>query len=370
MTNRERALAVLGYAPYDRLPIVHFGFWEETLAKWAAQGYITHAEAAGWADGNACDRSISAKLGFDFNWASTYAANTGLEPAFEERVVEERPDGIEVLRNADGATVLQKPGVRSIPAEVDHLLKDRASWAEHYLPRLQPSATRLDPEAIHALPAPAERAIPLGIACGSLFGKIRDWCGIVGLSYLLADDPPLVEAMIATVGDLCYDVTRRVLASGVAFDFAHFWEDVCFNGGPLVSPAFFARTVGPQYARITGLVRQHGITIVSLDCDGRIDKLVPIWLHHGVNTMFPIEVGTWQASIQPWRERYGRDLRGVGGMDKRVFAHDRAAIDAEVERLRPLVALGGYLPCPDHRIAPDAEWDNVRYYCDRMRAVF
>jgi uroporphyrinogen decarboxylase len=32
--------------------------------------------------------------------------------------------------------------------------------------------------------------------------------------------------------------------------------------------------------------------------------------------------------------------------------------------------LGGYLPCPDHRIAPDAEWNLVRYYCDRMRAVF
>jgi len=86
--------------------------------------------------------------------------------------------------------------------------------------------------------------------------------------------------------------------------------------------------------------------------------------------MFPIEVGTWQASIAPWRTRYGRELRGVGGMDKRVFARDKAAIDKEIERLRPLVNLGGYIPCPDHRIAPDAEWDHVRFYCDRMRAVF
>ena len=87
-------------------------------------------------------------------------------------------------------------------------------------------------------------------------------------------------------------------------------------------------------------------------------------------TMFPIEVGTWDASIAPWREKYGRTLRGVGGMNKTVFARDRAAVDAEIERLRPLVDLGGYIPCPDHRLAPDAEWDNVRYYCDRMHAVF
>lgn len=60
----------------------------------------------------------------------------------------------------------------------------------------------------------------------------------------------------------------------------------------------------------------------------------------------------------------------MGGMNKTVFARDRAAVDVEIERLKPLVALGGFIPCPDHRIAPDAVWDNVRYYCDRMRQVF
>ena len=48
----------------------------------------------------------------------------------------------------------------------------------------------------------------------------------------------------------------------------------------------------------------------------------------------------------------------------------RAAVDEEIERLKPLIELGGYIPCPDHRIAPDAEWDNVRYYCERMRKEF
>ena len=44
-------------------------------------------------------------------------------------------------------------------------------------------------------------------------------------------------------------------------------------------------------------------------------------------------------------------------------------IDAEIERLKPLVELGGYIPCPDHRIPLEAEWDLVRYYCDRLREV-
>ena len=132
----------------------------------------------------------------------------------------------------------------------------------------------------------------------------------------------------------------------------------------------FKEKVGPRYKRITDLLKRYGVDIVSLDCDGKLDQLVPIWLENGVNTMFPIEVGTWNASIKPWREEYGRELRGVGGMDKRVLAYDYAAIDAEIERLKSLVELGGYIPCPDHRIPPDARWENVQYYCDAMRKVF
>jgi len=86
--------------------------------------------------------------------------------------------------------------------------------------------------------------------------------------------------------------------------------------------------------------------------------------------MFPIEVGTWDANIAPWREQYGKKLKGVGGMNKNIFAKDFAAVDDEIERLKPLIELGGYIPCPDHRISPDAKWDNVRYYCDQIRKLF
>ena len=109
---------------------------------------------------------------------------------------------------------------------------------------------------------------------------------------------------------------------------------------------------------------------VSLDCDGKIDDLLPVWLENGVNIMFPIEVGTWQASIQPWREKYGREFRGVGGVNKYIFAGDYAGIDKEIERLRPLVAWVGTSRVPDHALPSDARWENVQYYCERMRKVF
>ena len=154
------------------------------------------------------------------------------------------------------------------------------------------------------------------------------------------------------------------------FDSAHYWEDICYKQGPLVNPKVFSALVGPHYKRMTDLFKAYGIDIVSLDCDGKIDLLLPIWLENGVNTMFPIEVGTWNASIAPLRAQSGRELRGGGGMDKRVFAKDRQAVEQEIERLKALVDLGGYIPCPDHRIAPDARFELVAYYCELFRRTF
>ena len=163
----------------------------------------------------------------------------------------------------------------------------------------------------------ATREIPLGLHCGSLYGNVRNMLGVEELSYMAADDEDLYREIIDTNADLSYKVVKKVLEAGVDFDYAHYWEDICFKNGPLVRPEVFAEVVGPHYKKTTELLNAHGIDIISLDCDGWIDKLIPIWLENGVNTMFPIEVGTWNASIAPWREQYGKTLRGVGGMDKR-----------------------------------------------------
>ena len=383
MNNRERANAILNYQDYDRMPVVHFGYWTELLAKWASEGHITPEQASGWGDGNLVDEQINGLLGFDFDWSTTFSPNSRFDPPIVKKVLEQLPDGNRKVLNEDGVIVLEKEGITSIPTEVDHLLKGRVEWAEHFLPLLGFGADRVDAALVkignkfvrydqggREYLQRGQWDAPYGFHVGSLYGAIRNWLGLVGSAYLQVDDPGLFQEIIDTVGELCYANTEYVLNRGAQFDFAHFWEDICFKSGPLINPRVFRDKVGPWYAKITTLLREHGITIVSLDCDGKIDDLVPIWLENGVNTMFPIEVGTWNASIKPWREKYGRELLGVGGMDKRVFARDYAGIDAEIERLKSLVALGGFIPCPDHRIAADAKWENVQYYCERMRSAF
>jgi len=234
---------------------------------------------------------------------------------------------------------------------------------------LQYSDNRINFNALETLKEDKNREVPSGLHCGSLFGMIRNILGIEGISYLYVDDEDLYTEIIDTVGDLSYKLAEKVLSTGTKFDFGHFWEDICIKNGPLVNPAVFREKVGPHYKKITDLLKKNGIDIISLDCDGMIDSLIPTWFENGVNTMFPIEVGTWDASIKLWREKYGKNLRGVGGMNKTVFANYFDAIDKEIERLKPLIELGGYIPCPDHRIAPDAKWENVQYYCEKMNSL-
>ena len=371
MNNRERTRAILHYEKYDRMPVVHFGYWGELLDKWLAEGHITEEERRGYGDGNAIDRQMNQRLGFDYCHCCQVGAANDLMPGFPYKVLEEYPDSSYIYQSGMGLIEKSRRGATSIPMTVGTLLTDRDAWEKEYKPRLTWSASRVNADWIRSVVEKQdEYDIPLGVHVGSYYGKVRDMLGVENLAYLYADDEELYAEIIATLGEISYQNVKMILELGLRPDFAHYWEDICFKNGPLVSPEVFAEYVGPWYKKTTDLLLSYGCDIVSLDCDGCIDKLVPVWLKNGVNTMFPIEVGTWNASIAPWREKYGKSLRGIGGMDKRVFALDYSAVDKELERLKPLIELGGYIPCPDHRLPPEAKWENVQYYCEQFRKMF
>lgn len=89
-----------------------------------------------------------------------------------------------------------------------------------------------------------------------------------------------------------------------------------------------------------------------------------------MNVMFPIEYGSWEYSFSSMRKKFGKDIRGVGNMNKTVLSINKAAVDREIERLKSLVDLGGFIPCPDHRIPLGSKWELIQYYTERMRKEF
>ena len=48
---------------------------------------------------------------------------------------------------------------------------------------------------------------------------------------------------------------------------------------------------------------------------------------------------------------------------------DKAAVDRELERIHELVSLGGFLPCPDHRLMPGTKFELVQYYAEEIKKI-
>lgn len=368
MTNRERTYNLLHYKSVDRLPAVHFGYWRELLTEWAEQGHISMDVALAWYDGSPEERILNEKLGWDFNWYTVVSPDNGLRPLFERKVLEKLPDGFLRVQNCEGLIERIREGAGSIPAEDDYQLKDRDSYEKLYKPKMQYSAERVSAGDFKDLCARNGDG-PVGLYVGSVFGSIRNMLSVVGMSYMLCDDYDLLAEIVGAYADMQYKCAEAALATGARFDFAHYWEDICFKNGPLLSPAVFEDLCAAHYKKRNDLCRKYGIDIISLDCDGVTEKLLPIWFESGVNVMFPIEVGTWGDQFAPARRKFGRGLLGVGGMDKTALRKDKAAVDAEICRMRRLAETGGFIPCPDHRLMPGTKWELVQYYTDEIRKI-
>jgi uroporphyrinogen decarboxylase len=183
------------------------------------------------------------------------------------------------------------------------------------------------------------------------------------------DDPDLLHEMVATIADCALRILEQVFDAGVVPDIVYFWEDICFNSGPMIDPACAREFLLPHYRRLTTFCRSHGVGLFALDSDGRIDHLLPVWLEGGLNVMYPVEVGTCGNDVLALRERFGRGVRMMGGFDKRLLARGPDEIAAEVARLAPLIHEGGYIPFCDHHVPPDVPLTHYQHYLDTLRAV-
>lgn len=370
MTNRERAMNILHYQPVDRMPAVHFGYWTELLQEWAEQGKISGDIANSLRDGNEADQELDKIIGWDFNWSNAVGANNGLLPSFEHKILEVLPDGFHRIQNSNGLIERVKPGISSIPSEDDYQLKDRNAFEALYKPKMQYSPDRVDLEFFKNFNETRRTDIPIGLHLGSVLGTIRDMTSVVGMSYLIYDeDEELFADIIDTFADMQYKCAEAILETGAKFDFAHFWEDICFKNGPLLNPDLFDELCAKHYKKRTDLCHKYGIDIISLDCDGVTEKLLPTWFNNGVNTMFPIEIGVWGDQFEAARNKFGKEMLGVGGMDKTALRKDKAAVDIEIERLKRLAALGGFIPCPDHRLMPGTKFELVQYYAEEIKKI-
>ncbi|MBI4531828.1 MAG: hypothetical protein HY709_09955 [Candidatus Latescibacteria bacterium] len=356
MTDRERWVRTMHFQGVDRIPDEEFGYWSDTFTTWHEQGLPREVTDNGIADRY-----------FGFSRRKHVPISLGIMPGFETQVIEETERHRIIIDGAGVMCMVKKDGTSSIPKYLKFPVESRDDW-KRFKERFDPHEPRRYPENWEELKRVwTTRDYPLGIGVGSLFGWLRDWMGFERIAIASLDDPDWIEEMMEDLTNFILTVIERAVKE-VEIDFASFWEDMCFNHGPIISPGQFRAWMTPRYKRITDFLKQHGVDVVYVDCDGNITELVAHWLAGGVNCMFPLEV---RGGSDPWpiRERYGENVLLMGGVDKTQLIDGKKTIREELKRIEKLVEMGGYIPHVDHRCPPDVTFGNYLYYLRTKREM-
>jgi hypothetical protein len=357
MTDRERFNNQMHYKPVDRCFNMEFGYWQENYEIWDAfvrDGIKTESDA---------------NLYFNFDKIACIGGRNWMHPGFEQKVISQTEDK-QIIQNNDGLLAeVAKDGHSSIPHFTKASIVTPEDWKQAKEERFaidNPSRV-LDVDAILKR-HPNDRDYPLGVNCGSMIGKIRDMLTFEGLAYAMYDYPDMVEDMVETCCQLVEHSLDQLLPT-IDFDYASGWEDICFKNGPIVGVDFFNNVVVPRYQRINAKLKAHGIDIWYTDCDGDVRPIMDGLLAGGINCLFPFEV-MGCAHPSELLDKYGEQLRIMGGFDKIQMVAGKPQIKTYMESLVPLVERGGYIPFCDHRCPPDVTYENYLYYLDLKEEMF
>jgi hypothetical protein len=371
VSSRERFWRVMKFDTTEGLP-----FWADWLGpwkRWKAEGLpvdLSLNDEALRAWGIEC-------FGFEGMYSIFWGqprvpVEIGVHPAFPYELIEET-GSFRIYRGGDGVIQKQFKDTGEFMHSTQFLeypIKNRKDWEKFREERLDPRAPgRYPPE-----PAWQElkrewrnRDSVLSIDGGSFYGLLRDWIGVETLSVWFYDDPGLVREMMEYLADFYVAVLERAVAE-VNVDFAMFWEDMCYKTGSLLSPVMFRAFMLPCYRRVTSFLEAHGISLSWVDCDGNIDALIPLWLEGGVRGFYPLEVAAGMDAGR-LRAEYGERIVLWGNVDKRALARGKKSIDAEMQRLAPVAAVGGFIPLVDHQV-PDDSLESYLYYVQRRKELF
>lgn len=356
MTSHEKFLDFMHFKPVDSVPLWEWGPWPSTLRRWQREALGEGNNPPQFAE---CDAKL--QCGVDL-W---------MLPRYEERIICEDDETITKL--SDRGVVMRtfkSADAMSMPEHIEYPVKTRADWEE--------LKKRYNPFDEERFPADwKERCerwrhegpvlLFQGPRSPSLFGFVRELLGVERALYAFYDEPELVHDMMEFNTEFLINLLKRVL-NEAPITAIFFWEDMCYRGGSLISPDMFLKFMLPRYRRITEFARSKGIDLIFVDSDGNVEELIPLWLQAGINGVYPMEVAAGM-DVLKLRRQYGKELLMTGGIDKRVLAKNRRAIDKELEAKLPLAEQGGYIPHIDHAIPHDVPYENFAYYFKRKKSL-
>lgn len=293
-------------------------------------------------------------------------------PPYEVKVLEDRGD-YEVVQDHAGRHVLFFKGRRDgfMPEYLAHPVKDERTWEEDVKWRLDPASLQryadLEQRMATARSCAAEGLmIQQNLIGGYMY--LRSLIGPTELLYVFHDKPGLIHECMTAWFRLADAVIARH-QKYVTIDEVYLAEDICYNRGPLISPAMMREFLLPYYRELIKNVKARQIDqsrhlYVQIDTDGFAPPVIPLYQEIGMDVMSPFEVAAGCDVVEIGRKH--PMLAIFGGIDKRVLAQGKEAIDRMVERIiPPMRERGGYIPTCDHGVPEEVSYYDYLHYRER-----
>lgn len=364
MTPRERFIETLTFGKPDKVPLIPGGPRESTLKRWKNEGlpegkhyYAALLEILGIEEEKTMPQI---DLGVSFK----------MIPQFEEKILEHK-DGHYIVQDWMGAIVeiSDQYDFTYLRYAKDFVtrkwykfpVENYSDW-EEMKKRYNPNTPGRFPEDFEDRCKKAQnRDYVLSLNINGPFWQLREWCGFENLCIFMIDKPDFVHEMVDFWANFVLEVLKPILER-VTLDYIVFSEDMAYKGHSMISPKMVREFLFPAYEKWIPEIKRNGCPVISIDSDGYIGELIPLWIELGINCCTPIEVAAGNDIVE-FRRKFGKNMAYIGGIDKRAIAEGGKNMEMEVMRVvPPLLKDGGYIPSCDHGVPPDISWQNFIEY--------
>jgi uroporphyrinogen-III decarboxylase len=370
-SEREAYIDTVRYRNTGPVPLVTMGPRESTIRAWTEQGL---PPGAPWL------RTLLSDVGIPYPEGRCPRVDLGINlrmvPTFEEKVLEHR-NGHYIVQDwmgniteiSDAFDLTYLRSAKDFVTRKWHSfpVTDRASFKEMKRRYDPDEPTRFSSDFDERVRSIASRDWMYTVGISGPFWQLREWCGFEPLCMLFLDDPTFVAEMVEFWSDFGAAMLDRIFSRFVP-DKLHMSEDMAYKGASMISPAMAREFLLPVWKRWTAMAKQAGVPVVDMDSDGKVDELIPLWIEAGIEECDPIEVAAG-CDVVAYRDRFERRIAYSGGIDKRAMAAGGAVLDAEIDRIAPVVRGGGYIPGCDHGIPSDVSWANMHHFVRRWAEI-
>ncbi|OHD66076.1 MAG: hypothetical protein A2096_03190 [Spirochaetes bacterium GWF1_41_5] len=373
MNNRERYLETVLFGSPDKIPLMPGTGRKSTRETWHRQGLPQETDTG--EEITAYAYKLSGGREKLQSGGETFPVNERMIPMFEEKVIENRGD-TQIVQDWKGniceissefSTEYLRGGIDFVTRRwIKCPVENRDDW--------ESMKQKYNPDDISRLPANAEklgislckRTYPVKLHFSGPFWQLREWLGFENLCTMFYDDPEFVRDMI----NFWQQYIIRLMENAFRYfipDEIHISEDMAYKSFSMISPDMARDFLLPVWKQWGELIKKNKIPVYGIDSDGYIGELLPLWIEAGMNICDPVEVAAGN-DINEFRKKFGRTMAFRGGVDKRAIAKGGHVLEAEIERLKPVIRSGGFIPSCDHGVPPDVSWENFVYFIRLLAA--